>query len=255
MNAESKKSPAPAAGWYQGPDGSVVLWRVFVVLFAVVLVSAVIAEFAGVSAGASVVIMTLLATALAHALVLAPLSHLKAPSAQSLPPRGMEPTTVDALTRIPNRRGITTSLLDAMAYANRYGHPLSVAMVDLDMLSDINAGTGRRAGDKALQAVASVFTDALRMPDRAGRYTGEEFIVILPNTLIKNAARIAERLRAGVENVEVISNGRKVPVTVSIGVAQFRKGEDLERFLSRVDKAVTVAKSSGRNRVATDRPV
>lgn len=256
MNAESKKTPAPAAGWYQGSDGSVVLWRVFIVLFLVVLFSALIAEFAGVSAGASVVIMTLLVTALVHALVLAPLAHLRDPSVQEpAKARGMEPTTIDTLTRIPNRRGITSSLLDAMAYANRYGHPLSVAMVDLDMLSEINAGAGRRAGDKALQAVAGVFTDALRMPDRAGRYTGEEFIVILPNTLMKNAARIAERLREGVEGVEVISNGRKVPVTVSIGVAQFRKGEDLERFLSRVDKAVSVAKSSGRNRVATDRPV
>lgn len=253
MSADSKK-PAPAAGWYQGPDGSVVLWRVFIVLFVVVLVSALIAEFAGLGTGATAVVMTLLVTALIHALILAPLTHLKDPSVQPARAR-TEPTTIDALTRIPNRRGITSSLLDAMAYANRYGHPLSVAMVDLDMLSEINATAGRRAGDKSLQAVASVFIDALRMPDRAGRYTDEEFIVILPNTLIKNAARIAERLREGVEGIEVISNGRKIPVTVSIGVAQFRKGEDLERFLSRVDKALSLAKSGGRNRVATDRPV
>ena len=255
MSTDTKNQPTLISGWYQRPDGDVVLWRVFVVLAAVALFSALVVAAAGVGITATVILMTLLVTTLVYALVLAPLSHLRGRTAQPLPPLGMEPTTVDALTRIPNRRGITTSLLDAMAYANRYGHPLSVAMVDLDMLSEINASAGRRTGDKALQAVAGVFTDALRMPDRAGRYTGEEFLVILPNTLIKNALRIAGRLREGVEHVEVMSAGRKILVTVSIGVAQFRKGEDLERFLSRVEKALSLAKSGGRNRVATDRPV
>jgi len=142
-----------------------------------------------------------------------------------------------------------------MAYANRYGHPLSVALVDLDLLRELNRQLSRKAGDKALQAVAAVFTDTLRMPDRAGRYGDEEFLVILPNTTIKNATKIAERIREGVENADCIYSGQKIPVTVSIGASQYRKGEDLERFLSRVDKALAVAKTSGRNRVVTDRPV
>jgi diguanylate cyclase (GGDEF)-like protein len=258
LKAEAKKATSPAAGWgrwYQGRDGHVALGRMFVVLFLLVLVSAAVAEAAGLGTGATVAVMALLTATLVHALVLTPLARLKEPPAAA-PPRAArtEPATVDALTHIPNRRGITASLLDAMAYANRYSHPLSVALVDLDLLREINTGLGRKAGDKALQTVASVFTDTLRMPDRAGRYGEEEFMVILPNTLLKNAVRIAERIRDGVESAEVASGGRKLPVTVSIGVAQFRKGEDLERFLSRVDKALSVAKTSGRNRVATDRP-
>ncbi|MEK7758084.1 MAG: GGDEF domain-containing protein, partial [Pseudomonadota bacterium] len=156
-------------------------------------------------------------------------------------------------TRLPNQRGITSSLLDAMSYANRYSHPLSVALVDLDMLTSINREMGRKAGDKALQAVAAVFTDTLRMPDHAGRYGDEEFLVILPNTTLKNATSIAERIRDGVENADCSFNGKKIPVTVSIGASNFHKGEDLERFLARVDKALTAAKASGRNRVVAER--
>jgi diguanylate cyclase (GGDEF)-like protein len=235
--------------WYRGAEGRLALWRVFLALFVITLFSALVATAAGLGSIATAVLMALLAAMLAHALVLTPVSRLhdlaEAPKARST-----EPTTVDALTRIPNRRGITASLLDAMAYADRYGHPLSVALVDLDLLRDINAGLGRKAGDKALQSVARVFTDALRMPDRAGRYGGEEFMVILPNTQLKNAIKIADRIRDGVERIEVGAGGRKLPVTVSIGVAQFHKGEDLEHFLSRATQALAEAQTSGRNRVA-----
>jgi diguanylate cyclase (GGDEF)-like protein len=258
LRVEAKKATTSVAGvgyWYKGRDGHVALGRMFVVLFILVLVAALVAEAAGLGTGATIAIMVLLSTTLVHALVLTPLARLKEqPPAPTIRAPRAEPTTVDALTHIPNRRGITTSLLDAMAYANRYSHPLSVALVDLDLLREINASLGRKAGDKALQTVASVFSDTLRMPDRAGRYGDEEFMVILPNTLLKNAVRISERIRDGVDSSEVAAGGRKLPVTVSIGVAQFRKGEDLERFLSRVDKALSVAKTSGRNRVATDRP-
>jgi diguanylate cyclase (GGDEF)-like protein len=91
------------------------------------------------------------------------------------------------------------------------------------------------------------------MPDHAGRYGDEEFLVILPNTTLKNATSIAERIRDSVENIDCDLNGKKIPVTVSIGVSNFLKGEDLERFLVRVDKALTAAKASGRNRVVAER--
>jgi len=139
-----------------------------------------------------------------------------------------------------------------MAYANRYSHPLSVALVDLDLLRNINREMGRKAGDKSLQTVAAVFTDTLRMPDHAGRYGDEEFLVLMPNTSLKNATQIAERIRDGVESVECSFNGKKIPLTVSIGASQFHKGEDLERFMARVDKALAAAKVS-RNRVVAER--
>jgi diguanylate cyclase (GGDEF)-like protein len=245
--------PPVVTRWFKDKKGGLSLWRTFMLLFILTLASALIVAAGGLGPGFGAVLVAILSAALVYALILTPLAR-DYEARQADKPRASVDSTQDALTRIPNRRGITTSLLDAMAYANRYGHPLSVGMVDLDMLSDINQGLGRRAGDKALQIVASVFTDTLRMPDRAGRFGDEEFLVILPNTQLKNALKIAERIRDGVESANG-TGSKKFPLTVSIGVAQFKKGEDLERFLMRVNKALTLAKTAGRNRVATDRPV
>ncbi len=257
MKAEYPKTDAVASGvrqWFKDSKGGLSLLKTFAVLFALMLASALLVAAGGFAAGTGAVLVALLGAALVYALILMPLAH-EYETMLDAKPRASTDATQDALTRIPNRRGITANLLDAMAYANRYGHPLSVGLVDLDLLRDINAGLGRKAGDKALQSVAAAFADTLRMPDRAGRYGGEEFMVILPNTQLKNAVKIAERIRNSVENTEVGNHRGKLPVTVSIGVAQFKKGEDLERFLTRVNKALAHAKTAGRNRVAVDKPV
>lgn len=257
MKAEHSNTDAPALGmgqWFKNKKGGLSLLKTFAALFALMLVSALLVAAGGFAAATGAVLAAMLGAALVYALILMPLAH-EYEVTLGAKPRPSVDSTQDALTRIPNRRGITTNLIDAMAYANRYGHPLSVALVDLDLLRDINAGLGRKAGDKALQSVAAAFADTLRMPDRAGRYGGEEFMVILPNTQLKNAVKIAERIRNSVENTEVGNHRGKLPVTVSIGVAQFKKGEDLERFLTRVNKALAHAKTAGRNRVAVDKPV
>ena len=240
------------AGWLKDAQGGLSAGRSFVLLLLLALAGAFIASAAGSGVWLTAVLMAILTSVLAHALLITPLArdyeanlNAKARAATS--------STMDALTRIPNRRGVTSSLLEAMSYANRYNHPLSVALVDLDLLTSINRELGRKAGDKALQAVAAVFTDTLRMPDHAGRYGEEEFLVILPNTTLKNATTIAERIRDGVEGADCDFDGKKIPVTVSIGASQFHKGEDLERFLARVDKALAAAKASGRNRVVAER--
>lgn len=249
---EAKMAGRGMAHWLKDARGVLSGARVFILLLALTLGAALIASAAGTGVWVTAVLMAILAAVLAHAVIIAPLTNDYEARVQRKP--RTTSSTVDALTHIPNQRGITASLLDAMAYANRYNHPLTVALVDLDLLSTINSEMGRRAGDKALQTVAAVFADTLRMPDRAGRYGDEEFLAILPNTTIKNAVKIAERIRDEVENARVLDGGKTVLVTVSIGVCQFRKGEDLQRFLSRVNKALTQAKSSGRNRVVTDRP-
>jgi diguanylate cyclase (GGDEF)-like protein len=156
----------------------------------------------------------------------------------------------DALTRIMNRRGITVSLLDAMAQAERYDTPLSVAMGDIDHFKRINEAHGHQAGDKVLAHVAAVLSETLRMPDKVGRYGGEEFLIIFPHTGLAQARKIAERMRTAVHRSKPDINRNKVQVTISLGVTQFQKGEDLEQLLSRVDKALTQAKSGGRNLVA-----
>lgn len=240
------------AGWLKDSQGGLSTGRSFVLLLLLALTGAMIASAAGSGVWLTAILMATLTALLAHVLIITPLArdyetHLTTKA------RAPISSTMDALTRIPNQRGVTSSLLEAMSYANRYNHPLSVALVDLDLLTNINQKMGRKAGDKALQAVASVFTDTLRMPDHAGRYGDEEFLVILPNTSLKNATSIAERIRDSVEGVDCDFSGKKIPVTVSIGVSNFHKGEDLERFLVRVDKALTSAKKSGRNRVVAER--
>ena len=240
------------AGWLKDAQGGLSVGRSFTLLLLLALAGAFIASAAGAGVWLTAVLMAILTAVLAHALIITPLArdyeaNLKAK------PRAPASSIIDALTRVPNQRGITTSLLDAMSYANRYSHPLSVALVDVDMLASINREMGRKAGDKALQTVAAVFTDTLRMPDHAGRYGDEEFLVILPNTSLKNATTIAERIRDGVETADCSFNGKKIPLTVSIGASQFHKGEDLERFLARVNKALAAAKTRGRNRVVAER--
>jgi diguanylate cyclase (GGDEF)-like protein len=238
--------------WLKDTQGDLLTGRSFAWLLLLTLAGALIVSAAGAGVWQTATFVAILTAVLVQVLLITPLvrdyeAHLKAK------PRAATPGTLDALTRVPNQRGITASLLNAMSYANRYSHPLSVALVDLDLLTSINRQMGRKAGDKALQTVAAVFTDTLRMPDHAGRYGDEEFLVILPNTTLKNATGIAERIRDGVENADCSSNGKKIPVTVSIGASQFHKGEDLERFLARVNKALAAAKVSGRNRVVAER--
>jgi len=160
----------------------------------------------------------------------------------------------DALTRLMNRRGITVNLIDAMAQAERYDHPLSIAMADIDHFKAINDTHGHDAGDKVLVDVASLLSEALRMPDKVGRYGGEEFLVVLPHTTLTQAKKIAERMRAAVEGWAFEYGGKTSHVTISIGLTQYRKGEDLEQLLSRVDQALYQAKAGGRNKVITQKP-
>lgn len=155
----------------------------------------------------------------------------------------------DPLTQIMNRRGITVGLLDAMAQAERYATPLTVAMVDVDFFKKVNDSHGHEAGDKVLKEVAAILTDALRMPDKVGRYGGEEFLIIFPHTTLVQARKIADRIRVSVSKWEFDTGSKKLNLTISLGVVQYAKGEDLEQLLSRADKAMYAAKHGGRNRV------
>lgn len=252
QDTNSKAVKKGWAVWLKDAQGGLSAARAFIALLLLTLAAAFIASAASAGVGPTAILMAILATVLVQALIVTPLARDYEANLQnksSIDPGG----NMDALTRISNRRGITSSLLNAMSYANRYNHPLSVALVDVDFLRNINNTHGRKAGDKALQTVAAVFADTLRMPDHAGRYGDEEFLVLMPNTSLKNASKIAERIRKGVESAECNLNGKKIPVTVSIGASQFHKGEDLERFLVRVEKAMTSAKTAGRNCVVAER--
>ena len=162
-----------------------------------------------------------------------------------------ERITTDSLTGLLNRQGITASLLEAMAHAERYGNPLSVALVAVDNLTRVQQESGRKAGDKLVRSVADIFAEALRLPDRVGRYDEGEFLVVLPQAALKDTGTIAERIRASVSAKEFSLGGKRLSATISIGVGRFRKGEDLERLLSRVSEGLGKACAAGGNRVVS----
>jgi len=183
--------------------------------------------------------------------VIAPLRAARlAPAAPVVAPPplvGSARDNIDTVTRTLDRRGITIALLDLMALADRYRHELSIAMVDIDRLGQINAEHGNEAGDRVLAAIAGVLADALRMPDRVGRYSANEFLLILPETGLTAGRKLAERIRRTAADTGVDVDGQSIRTTISVGVAHFHPGEDLEQFVNRAEKAIRDAKERGGN--------
>ena len=160
----------------------------------------------------------------------------------------------DPLTGAFNRREFT-ALADREALrAQRYHHALSIMMFDLDHFKKLNDTYGHAAGDKALQRFTTLCCNALRNVDIFGRWGGEEFVALLPETPADGAATIAERLRKQVSETVLNFNGHKINFTVSIGIAQYRDGENaIDAPLSRADSAIYDAKKAGRNRISVYR--
>lgn len=159
---------------------------------------------------------------------------------------------LDYLTGLHNRRSFMQIAEKELARAVRYGAPLSFLMMDIDHFKQINDAHGHKSGDAVLQKFSSVCLQALREVDIIGRIGGEEFAVLLPEADIAQATEVAERVRAQVAATEVqIDQGLPLRFTISIGVtAQTANGENLDGLLNEADKALYVAKDSGRNRVA-----
>ena len=187
----------------------------------------------------SALLLAVLVAPLVYALVLGPmvvaLEEGKKPAAKALPAQA---ALTDPVTQLPNRHGITSSLLEFMAHAERYGTPLSVALVQIQNLRKLSDELAPRGAEKATTAVAEVFYDTLRRPDKAGRYDNDQFLVVLPHTKLKDAGLIAERIRTSVSQRELGAGATKgVKMSVISGAVQFRKGDDLEQLLSRAEQA------------------
>lgn len=161
---------------------------------------------------------------------------------------------VDPLTGAYNRREFT-ALADREAQrAARYHHPLCVMVLDIDNFRALNDGHGAAAGDRVLQALTRLCSHTLRTVDIFGRWGGEEFAALLPETPVEGAMVIAERLRRLVAETPVPHHPEDIAVTVSIGVAPFREGDlAIDGPLSRAMTALNEAKAQGRNRVAAAR--
>jgi len=152
----------------------------------------------------------------------------------------------DPLTRIPNRRGLDVRLAEELVRAERYASPLAVLLLDVDHFKSVNDQHGHDVGDAALRQVALLLQEACRGPDFVGRWGGEEFMMLLPETGPAAARDVAARVRARVEQEPFVGVGR---LTVSVGVASFAAGDRVEGLFRRVDRALYAAKVGGRNRV------
>jgi diguanylate cyclase (GGDEF)-like protein len=154
----------------------------------------------------------------------------------------------DELTGLPNARSVHEALRRMSAHAARAGKPLSAVMLDIDHFKQVNDGHGHDAGDDALAAVGATLRGSLRESDFVGRYGGEEFLVLLPDTDLAGALVLAEKLRTAIAATSVPAIDRQV--TASFGVATFPEhaadGPDLMR---EADRALYRAKQAGRDRV------
>jgi two-component system cell cycle response regulator len=160
----------------------------------------------------------------------------------------------DPLTGMATRRHLDEHLDMVASMARRMRRPFSILMIDVDRTRRINDEHGHTAGDTVVAAVARRLAAGLRSEDVAGRWSGEEFLVMLPHTPLDGAWRLADRIRGDVCDVPVaLGGGADVLVTVSIGCAE-GFGDDIEDHLRRAQAALDEAKAAGRNRVVAAVP-
>ncbi|HUG47213.1 MAG TPA: diguanylate cyclase [Candidatus Limnocylindria bacterium] len=180
--------------------------------------------------------------------LLAPLTDALAQLAEALSTVQQEATN-DRLTKVASRHALLSALFQEAERSARYGRPLTIAFIDIDHFKSVNDTYGHEIGDAVLRAVAGVFRQNTRDMDVVGRYGGEEFVLIFPETSIDEATAVAEKLRMLVSKASVPSGaGEMISVTVSIGLAgghgQALRVDDLLRD---ADAAMYAAKSLGRN--------
>jgi diguanylate cyclase (GGDEF)-like protein len=152
--------------------------------------------------------------------------------------------TTDFLTGLRNRMSVELALAQQVLRARHEEQPLCVMLIDVDHFKKINDDFGHLVGDEALRQVAKVISDQLRQSDMVGRWGGEEFIAVLPNTPMMYATRVAERVRAAIEANVVIENR---PVTISVGVAEIGEMADGDALIAGADDRLYQAKADGRN--------
>ncbi len=160
--------------------------------------------------------------------------------------------TVDQLTRSWNRTAIDDLLNRELAVAKRRLSPVGAVMCDIDHFKHVNDTYGHQVGDLVLREVAAQIRLSIRPYDALGRYGGEEFLLVLPNSDLESSTLVAERVRRGVEGAEIVTReGQTVPVTMSFGVSVWNPSLPSSNadLLKQADQALYASKNSGRNRV------
>ena len=157
----------------------------------------------------------------------------------------------DQLTGSLNRRGLSSVLEHTLARAGRNGEPVSIALLDMDNFKKLNDTHGHAAGDAALVHLVRTARSTLREMDVIGRFGGEEFLIVLPDTRLEDAMHAITRLQTALHQQVLTHCGECVPLTFSAGVTSCRAGDDQAAVVLRADKALYEAKNAGKNCVVS----
>lgn len=158
---------------------------------------------------------------------------------------------IDPLTKLPNRNAYLERVDLEEKRWRRFQQPLSMAVWDIDFFKKINDRFGHASGDKALAMIGQVLASSIRNTDFVARYGGEEFVMLLVGADDQNALEMAEAIRHRIEDCEFTSEGKRITVTVSCGISQFKGKDAFQDVFERADKALYQAKKKGRNRCET----
>mgnify|MGYP000432671328 CR=1 FL=1 len=153
----------------------------------------------------------------------------------------------DALTGLPNRQAYNERIHHELQRWQRYEHPLTLAVADIDFFKRVNDTYGHQAGDRVLRVIGRAISKRLREVDFMARYGGEEFVLVMPETSAENALGILDKIRAALSETPFHFKEEPVQITLSIGVAGFAEGDTAESVFERADKALYEAKEGGRN--------
>ncbi|SDH96778.1 biofilm regulation diguanylate cyclase SiaD [Propionivibrio dicarboxylicus] len=159
----------------------------------------------------------------------------------------------DPLTGLDNRRALTERLREESERATRKHQAYALSILDVDRFKLINDRFGHDIGDKALCAISDAIRGSLREYDACGRWGGEEFLILLPETASEYASQVIERVRAAIAQIRIdVQESALPPITASFGLTLYRPGESFSDTISRADTLLRVAKAQGRNRVIVD---
>ncbi|MBU1171636.1 MAG: diguanylate cyclase [Proteobacteria bacterium] len=162
-----------------------------------------------------------------------------------------EMAITDGLTKLYNSRYFYTQIEMEIDRLNRYGHPLSLLLLDIDNFKAYNDTYGHLDGDKILMRLGEIIKKCLRTMDSAYRYGGEEFTILLPETTLDEAINVAKRIQVKLSEEKFLSmTDDKITITLSIGVTEYQHKEDLSAFITRADKAMYLSKDRGKNTIS-----
>jgi len=161
----------------------------------------------------------------------------------------------DMLTGLLNRRGFDDAAVQAIEHTNREKTHLSIIIADIDHFKQVNDTHGHLIGDNVLKLLSKLLKDHIKGKDTAARFGGEEFILILPETRLEGGFTLAEQIRRNLQTMRwrTKNSGSTIgPITISLGVSQYRPGEQIETLIHRADEALYFAKENGRNKTITE---